>query len=587
MRALLLAAGLGTRLRPLTNHLPKCLVPIRGRPLLDYWMETLVNGGVSEILINTHYLAPLVIEFINKSIWAPHVTFVHEEHLLGTGGTVLKNRSFFQNEAFLIAHADNLTIFNVQEFLNCHHSRPIDAEMTMMVFETDNPQSCGIVEIDDSGVVKVFHEKVSSPPGNLANAAVYILEPSVIDLITEFGKEEVDFSTEVIPRLMERIFTYCNSSYHRDIGTIASWTEAHKDFPVMSAAAQNAEVRPDILGSDDGKLSSTLTGGPTLSVLMTNFNHARYLPESLGAILAQSYQPLEIIVIDDASTDDSVEIIEAFATKDSRIRLIRNKCNRGMLANFSHLLELATGDYVYIPAADDKILPGFFEKSMQLLAECPQAGLCFSEWERLDDQTGDIKPIRFGLSDVPIHYTATQFADVMRGKGILFAGVSSIVKRSAMIETGGILSELRWHWDGFSCFLIGLRYGSVHVPEPLALFRYMPSSYSSARLQNQDVEREVLRSMLRLVDSSDYRDILPAIKRTGFLGVYGWEIFKIILSQPKYWGHLSLSFLAFVVPIRAGIALSRWPLLHRTIRQLYIMVRKRHNRQISEGVDAV
>ncbi len=258
MRALLLAAGLGTRLRPLTNYLPKCLVPIHGRPLLDYWLETLVNGGVSEILINTHYLAPRVIEFLNKSTWVRHVTFVHEERLLGTGGTVLKNRSFFQNEAFLIAHADNLTIFNAQDFLNCHQSRPVGAEMTMMVFETDNPQSCGIVEIGDSGMVKAFYEKVSSPPGNLANAAVYILEPSVIDLMATFGKEEIDFSTEVIPRLMGRIFTYRNSSYHRDIGTIASWTEAHNDFPLMPATSQNAQAWSGVLESDDGKLSSTV-----------------------------------------------------------------------------------------------------------------------------------------------------------------------------------------------------------------------------------------------------------------------------------------------------------------------------------------
>ncbi len=217
-----------------------------------------MNGGVSEILINTHYFAPLVIEFLNKSTWARHVTFVHEEHLLGTGVTVLKNHSFFQNEAFLIAHADNLTIFNAQDFLNCHQSRPVGAEMTMMVFETDNPQSCGIVEIDDSGMVKAFHEKVSLPPGILANAAVYILEPSVADFMATFGKVEIDFSTEVIPHFMGRIFTYLNSSYHRDIGTITSLAEAYKDFPVMPATAQNAQAWRYILESGDGNLPSVI-----------------------------------------------------------------------------------------------------------------------------------------------------------------------------------------------------------------------------------------------------------------------------------------------------------------------------------------
>lgn len=258
MRALLLAAGLGTRLRPLTNHLPKCLVPIHGRPLLDYWLDTLLQHGVEEVLINTHYFAPMVVAFLNRSEWAGRVRVVYEEQLLGTGGTVLANRAFFGDEPFLFAHADNLTIFDVRNFSEHHAARPAGADLTMMVFETDDPQSCGIVELDDRGVVKTFHEKVSSPPGKLANAAVYMLEPSVIDLMASLGKVEIDFSTEVIPRLRGRIFTYRNSSYHRDIGTIVSWTEANRDFPPKPATRQNAEAWSVIYESDDGKLSKAV-----------------------------------------------------------------------------------------------------------------------------------------------------------------------------------------------------------------------------------------------------------------------------------------------------------------------------------------
>ena len=171
MRALLLAAGLGNRLRPLTNYLPKCLVPIHGRPLLDYWLESLVNGGVSEILINTHYFAPLVRQYLSQSTWLPYITVVHEEILLGTGGTILQNRDFFNDEAFLVAHADNLTIFDVRDFANQHAARPQETELTMMVFEAPDPQSCGIVTLDRQSIVQAFHEKVANPPGTLANAA--------------------------------------------------------------------------------------------------------------------------------------------------------------------------------------------------------------------------------------------------------------------------------------------------------------------------------------------------------------------------------------------------------------------------------
>ena len=140
MRALLLAAGLGTRLQPLTNYLPKCLVPVHGRPLLDYWLENLLNHGIEQILINTHYMAPMVRQYLNQSTWLPYIKIVHEEILLGTGGTILKNRDFFKKETFLVAHADNLTIFDMQDFASQHATRPAGTELTMMVFETPDPQ---------------------------------------------------------------------------------------------------------------------------------------------------------------------------------------------------------------------------------------------------------------------------------------------------------------------------------------------------------------------------------------------------------------------------------------------------------------
>ncbi|MDB5988736.1 MAG: nucleotidyltransferase family protein [Herbaspirillum sp.] len=247
MRALLLAAGFGTRLQPLTNHLPKCLVPIHGRPLLDYWLEALVTGGVTEILLNTHYLAPMVRRFVEDCAWADYVTMVYEERLLGTGGTVIGNSDFFGGEPFIVAHADNLTLFNVRHFVACHLSRPKSTVMTMMTFETDDPKSCGILELDAQGVVIAFHEKVANPPGNFANAAVYIFEPAVMASMQAIGASEIDLSTQVIPGLMGRIFTFANNTYHRDIGTIAQWQIANRDFPVLPATVRSAASWENIL----------------------------------------------------------------------------------------------------------------------------------------------------------------------------------------------------------------------------------------------------------------------------------------------------------------------------------------------------
>ena len=272
MRALLLAAGLGTRLQPLTNYLPKCLVPIHGRPLLDYWLENLLDHGVEEVLINTHYMAPMVQKYLNQSSWLPYIKVVHEEILLGTGGTILRNRDFFKDEAFLVAHSDNLTIFDMQNFVSRHAARPRGVELTMMVFETPYPQSCGIVSLDSEGVVQSFHEKVAKPPGNLANGAVYILEPSVVTWMAGLGKTQVDLSNEVIPYFVGKIFTSHNGLYHRDIGTMASWMESHRDFTHMPATAAHEKAWRNILEDGDGSLAKAINELFTGTTVIKNYS---------------------------------------------------------------------------------------------------------------------------------------------------------------------------------------------------------------------------------------------------------------------------------------------------------------------------
>lgn len=230
MKALLLAAGLGTRLRPLTERVPKCLVPIRGKPLLEYWLDSFLPNGISEVLINTHYLTGMVEAFRDASQWRDRITLVYEPALLGTGGTILANRKFFEREAFLVAHADNLSRFSVQAFQEAHARRPLAAVMTMMTFDTDSPSTCGIIETDAEGLVVRFHEKVENPPSCCANAAVYIVNPEVVDFIASLGKQFVDLSTKVIPQLLGRIATFHNTDYHRDIGTLESLRRAEAEY---------------------------------------------------------------------------------------------------------------------------------------------------------------------------------------------------------------------------------------------------------------------------------------------------------------------------------------------------------------------
>ena len=232
MRALLLAAGVGSRLRPITLTIPKCLVPIRGKPLLDYWLDALFAGGaVERVLINTHHLADRVEAHVARSPWRERIELVHEAELLGTGGTIKANRAFFGEESFLVAHADNLTEFDPLAFVAAHAGRPAHCAMTLLTFRTDDPRSCGIVELDGSRVVQAFHEKVEDPPDNLANAAVYMMTPEVAQFTAQFAGPFVDLSTEVIPAFVGRILAVETRGYHRDIGNRESLAKAESEFP--------------------------------------------------------------------------------------------------------------------------------------------------------------------------------------------------------------------------------------------------------------------------------------------------------------------------------------------------------------------
>jgi mannose-1-phosphate guanylyltransferase len=220
-------------------------VRINGRPLLDYWLELLSLGGIEGVLVNLHYLPEPVRAWLGASRHPIRMSTVMEAQLLGTAGTLLRNREFFRGEPALLVHADNLSLFDVRAFLDRFERRPAGVAITMMTFRTDQPSACGIVELDTDGVVRAFHEKVENPPGNLANGAVYVLGPEVVDYIASLGKEVIDFSTEVLPHYMGRINTFLNNIYHRDIGNLDSLALAQVEYPRAAARyAHRDQVGP-------------------------------------------------------------------------------------------------------------------------------------------------------------------------------------------------------------------------------------------------------------------------------------------------------------------------------------------------------
>ncbi len=229
VRALLLAAGVGNRLRPLTDFWPKCLMPIGNRPLLEYWLETMHYLTIRKVLVNFHHHSEIMKQFLTRPHFEYWVDTVFEPTLLGTAGTLKFNYEFFRNETTLFIHADNWCQCDFEDFITYHQKqRPSHCPITMMTFNSTTPQTCGIMEKDSHGIVYAFHEKVVKPAGKIANGAVYLLEPEVLDWLI-VHRDITDFSTEVLPHFMGRIATWHNKSIHRDIGALPMLKLAQSD----------------------------------------------------------------------------------------------------------------------------------------------------------------------------------------------------------------------------------------------------------------------------------------------------------------------------------------------------------------------
>ncbi|MCM1541798.1 MAG: nucleotidyltransferase family protein [Blautia sp.] len=230
MKAFLLAAGFGTRLRPITDTIPKCLVTIKDKPLLEWWFELFRKHGIDEVLVNTHYMADQVEAFVN-GYTAVHrdikVTLFYEKELLGSGGTVNANRDFIETgEDFLICYADNLTDVNLQELINVHRGN--GSVLTMALFHTTMPEQCGIAAVDKNGLITEFVEKPESPEGNLANAGIYVANQMLYQYFENDGF--CDFGRDVLPRLVGIMYGYEIHAWLRDIGTLQNLQSAREEW---------------------------------------------------------------------------------------------------------------------------------------------------------------------------------------------------------------------------------------------------------------------------------------------------------------------------------------------------------------------
>lgn len=231
MKAMILAAGVGSRLDPLTRTVPKPMVPIVNRPVIEHIVEKLKTHGVTDIMVNLHYLGDVIKSHLgNGSKFGVKISYAQEDRLWGDAGSVKRAEEFLRDGTFLVVGGDDISDIDLTRLLKFHRDKR--ALSTIALSLVDDPSEYGIVLMNEKGRITRFLEK---PKGevifsNTANTGVYVFEPEVFDTIprgVSYG-----FGNNVFPQLLEQkkpLFGYLTSSYWRDVGNLQVYRKTHSD----------------------------------------------------------------------------------------------------------------------------------------------------------------------------------------------------------------------------------------------------------------------------------------------------------------------------------------------------------------------
>src|SRR5579875_1319349 len=270
MRAMILAAGVGSRLDPLTRNVPKPLVPIVNRPVMEYLIELLVRHGFTEIMVNLHYLGDQIAAYFEDgSRWGAHIHWAYEDRLWGDAGSLKRAEDFFKDETFLVIGGDDLTDMDLSRLLKTHREKKALATIALSI--VDDPSEYGIVLMNEEGRITRFLEK---PKGevifsNTANTGVYVFEPAIFELIPHdvfylFGKR-------VFPMLLEQklpLFGHLTAAYWRDVGNLKVYQQTHRDMLEGRVKARIAlqEVRKFVWMGDNVEIDPTAEIGYPVAI---------------------------------------------------------------------------------------------------------------------------------------------------------------------------------------------------------------------------------------------------------------------------------------------------------------------------------
>lgn len=232
VKAFLLAAGYGTRLRPLTDNLPKCLVPIAGKPMLQIWFDICRATGITAVLINLHAHADQVRAYVESYAGDLCITLSEEPKLLGSAGTLRANRPWLGNDPdFMVMYSDVLTNLKLEDMIAQH--RRSSARATLGVCHVEDPKRCGIVTTDRNNKIIDFVEKPERPASDLGFAGIMVASSGICDLIPG-DKATPDIGYDLLPQLVGQMYAYPIHDYLIDIGTRETYERAQSEWPGLA-----------------------------------------------------------------------------------------------------------------------------------------------------------------------------------------------------------------------------------------------------------------------------------------------------------------------------------------------------------------
>lgn len=280
----------------------------------------------------------------------------------------------------------------------------------------------------------------------------------------------------------------------------------------------------------------------SLAIIVPNYNHAKYLPECLNSILNQSHKPDELLIIDDASTDNSLEVIQKFCCDVSFCKLIKNKTNIGVIDSVNNALKLVESEYVAFCSADDLILDDFFSSVLQFLTEHPDLDLCCSDLCHFyDDLPYRFNRISLGIGRKTRKIIPSDLCSLIKKTSFWIPSNSTIYKKSAVLKFNGFDPRLHHLCDWFLNYQIALRAPIGYIPKVFGAVRVLDNSFGAVNQRNRNKLKNTYAYVLyRLENEPDLHNIFLD---TGLLGQLGIQMIEFLAFRPQNWKFFPRAFL--------------------------------------------